>query len=311
MKKTLLFMLVSLLTASALLLPLTGVSAANSVPQEPRGTGVTASTFVMSEFADKPVKGAPYSAQALTETRQRLADGNEIVNKSEATVYRDTQGRTRREQHLKTIGGLVDAPAVQMISISDPVAGTTYTLDPVARTARKGGFISFFIAGGGAGPGVSVNGTGAGAGGGAIALSRTEAGGAGNVSYSLSTSSGGVATTSDDRTSLLKQALNNVKREDLGTQNIEGVEAVGTRTTITIAAGEIGNERPIEVVTEGWFSKELQTTVMSRRTDPRTGETTFRLTNINRSEPAGSLFEVPGDYKIIEAGKVNMVKTPQ
>ena len=75
---------------------------------------------------------------------------------------------------------------------------------------------------------------------------------------------------------------------------------------MTIAAGEIGNERPIDVVTERWYSKELQTTVMSRRSDPRSGETIFRLTNINRNEPAASLFEVPGDYKLTETGGGSM-----
>lgn len=293
MKKTFLLMLTAVAAMTALLLPLTGASA-----QEPRAPVSTASAFMISEFADKPVKGAPYSAQAITETRQRLADGNEIVNKSETTVYRDTQGRTRREQNLKTIGGLAGAPAVQLITISDPVAGASYTLDPVARTARKSVFNSFFIGGsGGASPSISVTGGGAGA----VTFSRTEGAG-GGTGYTLSTSPGGQVTAGGDRVTLTRQAVENVKREDLGTQTIEGVEATGTRSTITIPAGEIGNERPIDIVTERWYSKELQTTVMSRRSDPRTGETIFRLTNINRSEPAGSLFEVPGDYKVTEAG---------
>jgi hypothetical protein len=93
---------------------------------------------------------------------------------------------------------------------------------------------------------------------------------------------------------------NDVKEEQLGKQIIEGVEAEGTRTTVTIAAGEIGNERPIEIVSERWFSPELQLVVMTRNSDPRTGETTYKLTNINRSEPAKSLFEVPSDYTIKE-----------
>ena len=292
MKKSFLFMFIAVALSGA---------SASLMAQEPRGTTATASTFVMSEFAEKPVKGAPYSAQSITETRQRLADGNEIVNKSEATIYRDSQGRTRREQNLKMIGGLTEAAPVQLITISDPVAGATYTLDPVTKTARKGYFNSFFLSSnGGASPSISVNGGGAGA----ITLNRTEVSGVGAGSGgSFSTASGGrLATTSDDRVSLLKQTLDNVKREDLGTQVVEGVEATGTRNTMTIAAGEIGNERPIDVVTERWYSKELQTTVMSRRSDPRSGETIFRLTNINRNEPAGSLFEVPSDYKLTETG---------
>jgi hypothetical protein len=141
-------------------------------------------------------------------------------------------------------------------------------------------------------------------------VSRTEGAGEGG-GYTFTTSSGGPATTNGERVTLLKQSLENVKREDLGTQNIEGVEATGTRNTVTIPAGQIGNERPIDIVTERWYSKELQTTVMSRRTDPRSGEAIFRLTNINRNEPAGSLFEIPVDYKVTEVGKVNMVRTPQ
>ena len=94
------------------------------------------------------------------------------------------------------------------------------------------------------------------------------------------------------------QAGDNVKTESLGKQTIEGVVAEGTRTTLTIAAGAIGNEQPIQVVTERWYSPELQTVVLSKRTDPRSGETSTRLANINRSEPSRTLFEVPADYKI-------------
>ena len=90
------------------------------------------------------------------------------------------------------------------------------------------------------------------------------------------------------------------KVESLGRQSVEGVDAEGTRTTITIPAGHIGNERPIEIVSERWYSPELQTVVLSIRKDPMVGETTYRLTNINRSEPARSLFEVPTDYTLRE-----------
>jgi len=87
-------------------------------------------------------------------------------------------------------------------------------------------------------------------------------------------------------------------KDQLGKQIIEGVEAEGTRTTVTIPAGEIGNERPIEIVSERWYSPELQLVVMTRHSDPRFGETTYKLTNINRTEPAKTLFEVPADYTI-------------
>jgi hypothetical protein len=93
---------------------------------------------------------------------------------------------------------------------------------------------------------------------------------------------------------------NEFRNEDLGTQAIEGVNAVGSKTTITIPAGQIGNERAIEIVDERWFSPDLKTVVMTRHSDPRSGEVIYRLTNINRTEPDHSLFEVPSDYSLRE-----------
>jgi hypothetical protein len=89
-----------------------------------------------------------------------------------------------------------------------------------------------------------------------------------------------------------------VKEEQLGTQTIEGLACDGTRTTMTIPAGQIGNERPIEVVTERWYSPQLHTTVMTRTNDPRMGETVYKLLNIKLDEPAESLFAVPSDYTV-------------
>jgi len=98
----------------------------------------------------------------------------------------------------------------------------------------------------------------------------------------------------------------NFRTESLGQQDIEGVQAEGEKTIITIAAGEIGNERPIEIVSERWYSPELQVVVMSKNTDPRFGENTYRLINIVRTEPARSLFEVPAGYRIEEGPKPGM-----
>ena len=81
----------------------------------------------------------------------------------------------------------------------------------------------------------------------------------------------------------------------------EGVEAEGTRTTETIPAGEIGNEQPIQIVSERWYSPELQVVVMSKHSDPFVGETIYRLTNIVRGEPSRALFEVPVDYTLKES----------
>ena len=83
---------------------------------------------------------------------------------------------------------------------------------------------------------------------------------------------------------------------------MEGVQVTGVRTTQTIPAGKIGNDRAITIVTEVWTSPELKTTVLSKRNDPRTGEQTFKLTNLQRAEPDPSLFTVPSDFKITEVG---------
>ena len=84
--------------------------------------------------------------------------------------------------------------------------------------------------------------------------------------------------------------------EQLGTRDMEGVKAVGSRTTSTIPMGQIGNDRPIVSTDERWESPELQVLVLSRQSDPRTGTVEYHLTNINRSEPPPDLFTVPGNY---------------
>jgi len=93
----------------------------------------------------------------------------------------------------------------------------------------------------------------------------------------------------------------NVKTESLGRQTIEGVPADGTRTIFTIPAGQIGNDQPMQIVSETWYSPDLQVTVMSRHSDPRAGETVFRLTNVSRSAPAAALFQPPADFTVREA----------
>jgi hypothetical protein len=91
--------------------------------------------------------------------------------------------------------------------------------------------------------------------------------------------------------------------EDLGSQTMEGVFVTGVRTTRTIPAGQIGNDKPITIVTEVWTSPDLKTIVYSKRNDPRMGEQTFQLTNITRADPDVSLFTVPADFKVVEGPK--------
>jgi hypothetical protein len=244
--------------------------------------------FIASEmnFDGKLVKGSPYSAQAVTERNQTLSDGNHIVNKSTASVYRDGQGRTRREQSLIGMAAFTAAGgSPQTIFINDPVAGVNYALDSHTHVAHKMQPMRLELkspmpqAEAGvrvAGPPPSPE----------VFESATPApppeGGVGMVF-------GWVGRREE-----------NSKTESLGKQTIEGVEAEGTRNTLEISAGEIGNEKPIEIVFERWYSPDLQVVVMTRHSDPRFGETVYRLTNISRSEPDPTLFEVPADYKVRE-----------
>jgi hypothetical protein len=250
--------------------------------------------FISSEmsFDGKTVKGAPYSAQAITEHAQTLQDGNRIVQKSTASVFRDSEGRTRREQTINAVGAYTaGGTPKQTLFINDPVANVNYILDADSRTARKIDLSklparSGFAMGGGSGSGQRVE----------IVTTDTASGGASNVVIKQDGpgAEGGLKKKMD-------AFAKNMKSESLGKQTIEGVVADGTRHTHTIAAGEIGNEQPINIVSESWYSAELQTVVLSKHSDPRFGESSFRLVNINRSEPAASLFQVPSDYTVKEA----------
>ncbi len=281
----------------------------------PQGPGAGDFIFLATEmsFGGKLVKGAPYSAQAVTESVQTMTDGNRIVNKSTASVYRDSEGRTRREQTLKAIGPYASgAEAPTTVFINDPVAGTSYTLDPRSQTARKMSPLRFRVTHPKTAQGDAKSADVKEAearhreGVAQVVLERSPASGADQYKIAVE------ASSADSRRNLetgvamgLYNAHNRTARtESLGKQNIGGVEAEGTRNTITIPAGEIGNERPIEIVSERWYSPELQLIIMTRHTDPRFGENSYQLTNINRSEPARELFEVPPGYSVKEAPEV-------
>ena len=221
-----------------------------------------------------PVKGAPYSAEAVNETVQVLADGNRIVQRTTAMQYRDNDGRERREE-TSNMGA---------IFISDPVAGTRYTLHPESHSAEKGGMPVLHATSVAGGRGetftVAVAGPGPGIPGGA-------------PQDFMYVNSGQIARFTRP---------GDFKNEDLGKMYIEGVDAQGTRITTTIQAGDIGNDRPINIVDERWYSPDLQMTVSTKHSDPRTGETSFRLSKINRSSPPPYLFEVPSDYTVNAGG---------
>jgi TonB family protein len=346
--------------------------------QAEAGQGLTYS-FVSSEmsFDTNLVKGAPFSADIENETIQTLGDGNRIIHKSNGAIYRDGEGRTRRETTISAVGPFAGSQSMQTITINDPVAGSVYTLEPHNRIARKGGTYNYRVM---AQPALRAEGTALRteapkriniAGGvlqgnaikkvqptypavakaakaegpvqvqitvseegrvtdatvisghpllrdAALEAARqwefkpTELGGnpvkvQGILTFNFTLGGGeNKAANSDEAQTLLptRQAMPRFKanEESLGKQTLEGVEVEGKRITTTIPAGTFGNERPIEIVNERWFSPELKTVVMSRNSDPRTGETTYRLVNLRRGEPDASLFQVPPDYTVKEGG---------
>jgi hypothetical protein len=203
----------------------------------------------------KVVTGVPFSAVAVSETNQTLADGNHIARKTETHVFRDGQGRFRKEVSFPAIGPLATSGQPKsFVFINDPVAGTHFILHPDAKTAEKM----------------------------EMPFGKMKEEMKGKMEYRH------------------QQALaeGSLKKEDLGTKTIAGVNAQGTRVTHTIPAGQIGNEKAITIVFEHWYSNDLQIMVMSKRSDPRFGDTTYTLTNIQRQEPAASLFAVPSDYTV-------------
>jgi hypothetical protein len=237
-------------------------------------------------FDTEPVVGAPYSAEAVTEVVQTLADGNRIVRKNKAQIARDGQGRTRREQGFAMFGPLVNGPGTgdepRHVQISDPTTGTMVMLDLQNRIAHKMP----------APQRVTLRKMMAGASVEKFEMAIPPAGGAGSMIYQ--------GTAAISARAVAGQRVSDPVVEQLGTTFMEGVTVEGTRTTMTIPTGQVGNEQPINIVSERWMSQDLKVLVMSRQSDPRFGETTYRLTNVSRAEPPPQLFEVPADFKMVD-----------
>jgi hypothetical protein len=221
-------------------------------------------------FDGKVVKNAPYQATVTTQTIQVLSDGNRITRSLTSTVYRDSQGRTRIESSLGAVGPLVAGHDAAKVFISDPVTGNHYVLSPSKNEAFK-----------------------------LPPFGHKDA------------SNGAAATTTTDGSTPTHRHFDRTKgdaaggparqTENLGKQTIQGVEAEGTRTTTTIPAGSIGNENPVEVVSERWYAPSLQKVILRKHSDPRFGETTVTWTNLKTAEPDAALFSVPAGYAIKDA----------
>ena len=225
------------------------------------------------------VKNEPYQAQAVTEMKQTLADGSHIVQTTTATVARDSDGRTVRVQKLGTMGPWKSADSSQgnsqtLTTIFDPVAKEhiDYMSDSkIAHVLLMPSLPPGAI--GGTERGFSVSGAGQGA-----------------VVQGFAIPAQPVLPQMSKGTE--------PKTESLGTRTIEGVRVTGTRSTNTIPAGTIGNDRDLGITRETWYSPELKLVIESTQSDPRFGQTTYTLENIQQGSPDVTLFQVPANYAI-------------
>jgi hypothetical protein len=282
---------------------------------------------VVAEIAassDRTVKNSPFSAEAVSESVQVLADGNRIVRSSTSKLYRNSEGRFRRE-HTSGTGGALGGffPTGPGITILDPVQGQRFMIDSELRTAR--------VAELRAGRSVAIAAP-------PVAMSAEDREKL-ERAYSAAVKAGEVriaAVPAPPRSPdappvppiasvpaapappdvpfgvVFNSKKYESQTEHLGTRDFEGVSAEGQLTKTTIPAGAIGNERPIEITYEKWYSKDLEMVVYSKQSDPRFGEQTYRLTNIVRAEPDASLFTLPQGYRVLsEPGTVYRILSEQ
>jgi hypothetical protein len=215
------------------------------------------------QLGSRTVAGAPYTGMQETVHTQTLADGTRIERKGQRTqFYRDSQGRERQEIYLQ-----IGSPGAQdefqsNITIRDPVECVVYNLHPTKHIAERRAYSSL----GASQAGLVNKGTQSGAG--------------------------------QPRRTIPEELRPKSSTEDLGTDTIEGLVVQGTKITTTFPAGSQGNDRPIVVTRESWISQELRIFVLEKISDPRSGETIRRLTNIELTEPSADLFRVTADYQI-------------
>lgn len=292
----------------------------------------------------KVVKGAPYSAEVVTEMNQALSDGNVITHKTTNRVYRDGDGRTRQD----TFRG----EALHSVYISDPVAGASYTLLPASRIAVS---VPRVERGERAERGERVAPRAPGKASGDGAAQETERK---IVVRTLDGRDGAHGAREEVRVQVIRidgrdaplpptppvapvppapgvaplpplpplppipaiPGVHTMRFEStaglgkgvttkLAVKDVDGVKAEGSSTVWTIPAGRIGNRNAILVTKESWYAPELQVTLYSRHNDPRTGESIYRLAGIKRAEPSPDLFKVPEGYTV--KGRVRRNAAPE
>jgi hypothetical protein len=229
---------------------------------------------------DKLVRNKPLAAVFESETVQNAANAPSVVRRVTTTVYRDSDGRTRREQIFhsdSTVPSPGEVPP--SYSIYDPVSGYGYSVNPSNRTAQR------------------------------YKLPSAPNGGApfdNRIPSKIEIRRNDNPLGGTDK----KYTLEPPRVEPLGKQTIAGVEAHGKRVTIKVPAGAIGNAEPIETMYETWIAADLQMLVKSIARNPLSGEHRFRLTMLDRSIQRSSLFEIPAGYLVTEMGVKRTGQTP-
>ena len=207
------------------------------------------------------VTGCPFSAVIEITQTQTLADGTHIQTKSKGVVYRDSLGRIRYENHsfVPTDKEIPESP--NMIQIFDPVARFSYWLSPRNAVATR---------------------------------SRLDE----PATNQKATTQPQQSPTRGSASPQVQEPRPDSVVEKLGTQLIEGILVTGRKNTVTFPAGMEGNDRPIVVVSEVWDSSDMGMRLLEKISNPRTGDMERRMTNLSRTEPDPSLFQVPADYTI-------------
>lgn len=210
-----------------------------------------------------PVRGKPFSAIEVHSTKQTLSDGNRIDRSDTSKFYRDAEGRMRDEGEGNVL-------------IFDPVGGATYEINPQAKTYVK------WSAGSDKATTTIVamkNGTW---------VNTTNRPGVGQA----------MQIVPKEHVPYHSEHVTAYQTEDLGEKMLNGVPCKGTRTTMTIPIGEVGNTQEIKIIDERWYSEDLGALVKSSTNDPRFGVSTYELTNIVQTDPDVSLFQIPADYAL-------------
>lgn len=292
---------------------------------------------VSSPLGAQPATGKPMFAEFVTEHHQSFTDGNHISRATNSSIYRDAQGRIRRESQLSLPGLPAGVAAATFITIVDRQLGYGFVLDPQEMVAHRynlngpsPSYIARLNAQGSGSPLISPDPKPSAAS--TVSPAAPAASATSSEShwklhgfYSRHRSATDAATPAGSAaanqfnsgfmaedagfasapTMRIDQpflaAPNPVRTENLGEQIILGFRTRGTRVITTLPAGQIGNDRPIDIISEQWFSPDLELVMRSLHRDPWAGEFTTTVTHVSRGDQPATLFEIPERYKVIDA----------